>query len=274
MKAVMNEAELYHKSNSLQRRDALNCLDEYADRIKWRSEGDRVIDIGCGDGSVTAEVVRARMGRGRLVGCDLSEQMVKYAAQHHRDARTSFCVLDIEGDLPEEHRGVYHHAFSFYTLHWIHQQEKAFTNIFDLLAPGGDCLLIFLGHMPMFDVYRVLSTSPKWSRWLADVEKYISPYHDSLEPEKDIAQMMKRIGFREVEVQYKDSTFIYDKLEILRKAVMAVNPFSIPKDLQDSFMDDYLDVVRDLRLMDEANNNVDSVSIRTHYSLIVAYGTK
>lgn len=57
--------------------------------------------------------------------------------------------------------------------------RKAFSNIFELLREGGDCLLVFMGHLPVFDVYRIMSLDRKWSRWVRDVEKYISPYHDS-----------------------------------------------------------------------------------------------
>lgn len=56
---------------------------------------------------------------------------------------------------------------------------------------------------------------------------------------------------------------------------MAVNPFSIPKQLHEDFMEDYMDVLRDLRLMDEANNNIGGpVAVKANYSLLVAYGGK
>lgn len=56
--------------------------------------------------------------------------------------------------------------------------REAFTNIYNLLDNGGDCLLLFLSHMPMYDVIRTMSKNPKWSPWLRNVEAFISPYHD------------------------------------------------------------------------------------------------
>ena len=54
----------------------------------------------------------------------------------------------------------------------------AFTNIYNLLTRGGACLLTFLGHMPVYDVYRTLARNAKWNYWLRDVERFVSPYHD------------------------------------------------------------------------------------------------
>ncbi|CAH2231010.1 jg3461 [Pararge aegeria aegeria] len=121
----MNNAELYQKSNTLQKRDALQCLEEYVKKIKWKYDGDRVIDIGCGDGSVTSSILKKFLPYNykNLVGCDISEKMVKYAIDHHATDRTNFSVLDIEGILPDELRENFDHAFSFYALHWIKHQE-------------------------------------------------------------------------------------------------------------------------------------------------------
>lgn len=121
----MNNAELYEKSNSLQKRDAIQCLDEYAKKIKWKSFGDRLLDIGCGDGGVTNILKSKYMPSyySRVVGCDISENMIEFANEHHGDRRTEFKVLDIEGKVPEAFRESFDHVVSFNALHWIKQQE-------------------------------------------------------------------------------------------------------------------------------------------------------
>lgn len=119
----MNNAELYQNSNNLQKRDALECLQEYSRKIKWKNDAS-VIDIGCGDGSVTAAILKKFLPNCmEVVGCDISEQMVQFANKNFSSESTSFIVLDIEGDLPDQMRAEFDHAFSFYTLHWVKQQE-------------------------------------------------------------------------------------------------------------------------------------------------------
>lgn len=121
----MNNAELYHRGNTLQKRDAIDCLQDYGRKIKWRKLGERVIDIGCGDGSVTMYLLKEYIPDNfeKLIGCDISENMVAYANRHYEDKRTKFSILDIEGKLPEHMKNAFDHVFSFYTLHWVKDQE-------------------------------------------------------------------------------------------------------------------------------------------------------
>ncbi|XP_072939000.1 juvenile hormone acid O-methyltransferase [Epargyreus clarus] len=273
----MNDAELYQSSNALQKRDACQCLEEFAATIKWKNSGDRIIDIGCGDGSVTTNILKKYLPHNykEIVGCDISEEMVRFANEKHSNFDTKFIVLDIEGKLPEALRRSFDHAVSFYTLHWIKHQESAFSNIYDLLSEGGDCLLMFIGHMPVYDVYRLLARTKRWRYWLKDVDRYVSPYHDSQEPEKEIKRMMEKIGFTNVDVKSKHSSYVYDSIEAVKKAVKAVNPFKIPKEMYHIFMEDYVNILRDMRFIEPVNNNTDgSVHVRFSYSLLVVSAKK
>lgn len=121
----MNQARLYHNSNSLQRRDAFEILKRYSKKIRWQSCEDRIIDVGCGDGSVTVDILKTNFPDkfGKLIGCDISIEMVKYANEQYRDESTTFIVQDIEDSLPDELTGSFDHVFSFYTLHWIKNQQ-------------------------------------------------------------------------------------------------------------------------------------------------------
>lgn len=121
---AMNNAELYEKNNTLQKRDALQCLQEYGKKIKWKNL-DAIIDIGCGDGGVTTDVLKRFIPSNfkKVIGVDISEKMVQFANKHHGDERTIFRVMDIENILSKHLRRTFDHAFSFYTLHWIRDQE-------------------------------------------------------------------------------------------------------------------------------------------------------
>lgn len=61
--------------------------------------------------------------------------------------------------------------------HFLHFR-RAFENIFNVLEQNGECLMVLVANNPVFDVYRTLEKDGKWSPFVYDVEKYISPYHD------------------------------------------------------------------------------------------------
>ena len=77
----------YHENSSMQRRLALELID----RLTLKGD-EHALDIGCGDGKVTAELAR-RVPLGLVVGIDSSEEMVRFA----HDPRISQLAM-LEGD--------------------------------------------------------------------------------------------------------------------------------------------------------------------------------
>ncbi|KAL4716386.1 hypothetical protein ACJJTC_006748 [Scirpophaga incertulas] len=185
----MNDAKLYHANNF--------------------STKERCI----GDGSVTAHLLKKYIPDNfeKLLGCDINENMVKFANDHHKSDKIMFSVLDIEGNLPENMKRKFDNAFSFYTLHWIMKQETAFKNIFDLMSAGGDCLLMFLCYNPVFDAFRALAHNNKWSSWFQGLGGFISPYHDSQEPE-EVRSLMTKVGFSNIVVKWQQKNTTVPRL--------------------------------------------------------------
>lgn len=145
----MNEASLYQKANSVQRRDAQQILKEYSNIIQWRSDGnDSLIDIGTGSGNVLMDFVYPLMPKNfkQLVGSDVSSKMVQYANHFYKNvANTKFKILDIGSDeeLPNDLLEQFDHVTSFYCLHWV-QNQRYFKYYFYLCI-----LLIFLIFVPI-----------------------------------------------------------------------------------------------------------------------------
>ena len=99
-----------------------------------RSE--RVLDVGCGDGGITAAVV-SRVPSGSVVGVNASQQMVEFASRHFSAGdrgNLSFRVADARS---LKFREEFDLVISFNALHWIHEQEVALRGIWEALRPGG-----------------------------------------------------------------------------------------------------------------------------------------
>jgi len=107
--------------------DAADYAQHSSEQFKWACElteklhlrgHETVLDIGCGDGKVTAAIA-AQLPNGRVVGIDSSPQMIELAVQ--RQAKTGrpqlmFELLDV-GDM--EYAEWFDVAFSNAVLHWI-----------------------------------------------------------------------------------------------------------------------------------------------------------
>ncbi|MBP1148313.1 class I SAM-dependent methyltransferase [Methylocaldum sp. RMAD-M] len=125
---------------------------------------DRVLDIGCGDGRITAELAQ-RVPFGGVVGVDLSEDMIGYAARRfpasdypnlefrQADART----------LPfdEEFTVVYSNA----ALHWVRDHEPVLAGIARALKPGGRCRMEMGGRgsaAALIAAFEAVADDPVW----------------------------------------------------------------------------------------------------------------
>ena len=94
--------------------------------------------------------------------------------------------------------------------------RQALSNIYKLLKPNGTCLLIFLISNPIYDVYTHLSTMKKYSRYMNDVKKFISPYHYEEKPLDVFESTVTHVGLKISHIEIRDQIFIYDNVEILK----------------------------------------------------------
>ncbi|KAG8037462.1 hypothetical protein G9C98_005672 [Cotesia typhae] len=121
------DSESYIDAYSLQRRDASEIIEEFADEIS--SMYGKCIDIGCGPGHVTKELILPKLPtESVIVGADISDSMIESAKKSYRDEkRLSFLKLNIETDeLPIKEIEKYDNALSFYCLHWC--QDMSCSN--------------------------------------------------------------------------------------------------------------------------------------------------
>ena len=98
--------------------------------------GERVLDVGCGDGALTEKLVEAGC---RVVAVDSSPEQVRAARQRGIDARVADATalaFDAEFDA----------VFSNAVLHWIRDPDAALAAIRCALAPGGRLVAEFGGH--------------------------------------------------------------------------------------------------------------------------------
>ncbi|CAO1371535.1 unnamed protein product [Diamesa hyperborea] len=231
----MNNAKLYHKANTVQKRDANQILDEFSHLFKWRYDGtDSLLDIGTGTGDLLVEYIIPKMPKSfaKVIGVDVSEVMTEYASDKYRNKYVDFYKVDIESDLfaPEltysnkiksflsesMTLGNYDFITSFYCLHWIQNQRQAILNIYKLLKTNGTCLMGFLVKHPFYDAYFELSRTTKYMEYMYDIRDFTSPYYFEKKPLDVMKKYLQDAGFKKYHVEIKDKTFIFDNLEILK----------------------------------------------------------
>ncbi|MFC5863006.1 class I SAM-dependent methyltransferase [Acidicapsa dinghuensis] len=106
--------------------------------LEWLNPqpGDRILDLGCGDGQLTARIDAAGAD---VVGVDASAAMVEAARDRGIDAR----VCNAEA-LP--FHAEFDAVFSNAALHWVHGQDAMLAGVKRALKPGGRFVAEMGGH--------------------------------------------------------------------------------------------------------------------------------
>jgi trans-aconitate methyltransferase len=112
-------------------------------------KGERILDLGCGDGALTRRLVD--MGCD-VVAVDSSEPMVKAARALGVNAK----VMNGESlDFHQEFDAVFSNA----ALHWMPLAEKVVAGVWDALKPGGRFVAEFGGHGNVATIVNALSAA-------------------------------------------------------------------------------------------------------------------
>lgn len=120
----MDNPKLYVCGNQLQREKSELVFQHYSNIMNWKIDGtDSLLDIGCGPGDNTVNIVTKLMPMSfhKIVGVDISHNMIKFAQTHHQSNKIQFHQMNIEGDLMLNEK--FDHAISFFCLQWVRDQE-------------------------------------------------------------------------------------------------------------------------------------------------------
>lgn len=98
--------------------------------------GERILDLGCGDGVLTAQIAASGA---TVVGIDASPEMIAAATLRGLDGR----VMDARS-LPFD--AEFDAVFSNAALHWIPQADQVVAGVARALRPGGRFVAEFGGH--------------------------------------------------------------------------------------------------------------------------------
>ena len=176
--------------------------------LKLNLQGnERVLDIGCGDGKVTAEIA-SYLPKGSVLGIDSSEDMVSLARQSYPPAafpNIAFTVSDA-GNLGFSNE--FDVVFSNATLHWVIDHLPVLDGIKRSLRPSGRVLLQMGGKGNAAEILHVLETiirSKKWSPFFTDFPVPYAFY----EPE-EYGGWLEQVGLKAKRIELIPKDMIHD----------------------------------------------------------------
>uniref|UniRef100_A0A1B0CU08 Putative juvenile hormone acid o-methyltransferase-like protein n=1 Tax=Lutzomyia longipalpis TaxID=7200 RepID=A0A1B0CU08_LUTLO len=210
MSVVDFDSNLIDQFNRIRDSELKPIFSKYDYLLKWKPN-ETILDVGCGTGDMSLEFIYPLIPEdyARYVCSDISASMIQEAEKNFEGKpRVSFEVLDITKDLNETN--TFDYIFSMWCLMWVANQMKAFTNMYDLLAPGGRSFHVFIQrHIFMETILEVIER-PKWKKFVPNPrEVYPFPYQNDSDPVASVRSMMEEIGYVNVEVYLEKNTFAF-----------------------------------------------------------------
>ena len=166
-----------------------------------------VIDLGCGDGVLTAKIA-GLVPRGDVLGVDASSSMIE-AARRSETGNLRFQVLDVN-HMP--FIAQFDVVFSNAALHWITDHRSLLRSIHQALRPEGRIYLNFAADGNCSNLFRIEREEMASERFHRYFEDFRWPWF--MPVVEEYSQMVEGTGFHEVQVsgQVADRTFAREEL--------------------------------------------------------------
>jgi SAM-dependent methyltransferase len=142
---------------------------------------ENVLDLGCGAGWL-ARLLSERVPEGRVVGIDISDEMVRRARKNYVDLENTMFVLGGADEIPWD-ANFFTRAISVESAYYWPDPEPGLREIFRVLREGGSAWILI-------NYYRDNPHCHQWSQHFA------TPAH--LRSAEEWAAMLRNAGFADV----------------------------------------------------------------------------
>lgn len=190
--------------------------------------GERILDVGCGEGSLTEKIIAAGAA---VVGIDASPEMIAGAVARGLDAR----LIDAEQLMFEQE---FDAVFSNAALHWVRNHDAMLAGVHRALKPGGRFVAEFGGHGNIAAIQIAIRAVLSRRGWQTNIRRYYAT-------EAEYTARLVQYGFTVAEIALIPRptplpTGIRGWLETFERATTD----TIPDVERESFMQEVEDMLR------------------------------
>ncbi len=174
------------------------------------SGSERILDVGCGDGKVTAELART-VSNGEVVGIDASPDMIRFARKTFPKSEISNLKFEIMDARAIRFDQPFDLVFSNAALHWVDDHQAFLRGVSAGLKTGGRLVVSCGGKGNAQDVFVALRGEMRLKRWRECFRKLERPYF--FHSPEEYARWLPRFGFTSGSVRLADKDMAFTSRE-------------------------------------------------------------
>jgi len=206
---------------------------------KLQLRGDeRILDVGSGDGKVTAEIAGA-VPNGWVLGVDASAEMIAFAQKAFPPSKISnlkFKICDAR-ELEMLAGEPFDLTFSNAALHWVDDHEAILRGAAAVLRPGGRLVISCGGKGNAHDVFLALRPEMRLKRWREFFRQMPMPYF--FYAPSDYEKWLPKAGFKlqRLKLAPKDASYAgAEGFAIWLRTTWLPFVQRVPEDLREEFI--------------------------------------
>ena len=161
-KGLKWDAKLYQENSAFQYELALMAIEKLQP-----GSGDKILDIGCGNGVATIELAKY-VPDGEVVAIEISSEMYKQAQENIRERNiTNINVINRDA-FNINYSDEFDAVFSNSAIHWIYDLEKMYNKIYKALKYKGKIMIqtALRANNPLIDAAYKLLDEPEFKKYL------------------------------------------------------------------------------------------------------------
>ena len=220
-------------------------------RLDLRGD-ENILDVGCGDGKVTAEIARS-VSRGSVTGVDASPQMIQFAQKTFLKSKNSNLKFEVADARKIEFDRGFDLVFSNAALHWVDDHPAFLLGAASVLNSGGRLLVSCGGKGNAHDVFLALRPELRLKRWREFFRRMPMPYF--FYAPVDYEKWLPKFGFKINQLKLAPKAAMYEgKADFATWLRTTWIPYvqRVPENLREEFITAVVDRYVANHPMDEA----------------------
>jgi trans-aconitate methyltransferase len=178
-------------------------------KLNLRGDED-ILDVGCGDGKVTAEIARG-LPRGSATGVDASPQMIEFAQKAFPPGKFPNLEFHVADARKIKFARQFDSVFSNAALHWVDDHGAFLHGAASVLRSGGRLVVSCGGRCNAHDVFVAMCPAMRDRRWREFFRKMEMPYF--FYAPKDYEKWLPKFGFKIQSIQLAPKDADYEGAE-------------------------------------------------------------
>lgn len=224
-----------YSRHSASQKDSAASLMQYV-QIK---EDARILDVGCGDGKITAEIA-GKIPSGAIIGVDIAPSMIEFAEAKFENSHypnLKFALKDAQAlDYNEE----FDIVFSFTTLQWVQDHSAFLEGAYRSLKHSGTLAITMPMGLPSTLEQAVIETiaSPQWASYFQEFSTGWNFVEDT-----EYRKLLDNHGFMASRLAVVAQEDVFPSREVFEKFVSQWFPYlrPLPEDLKSVFLSQVVD---------------------------------